>query len=61
MLRPANEFRKRTGMYSRIDDLLKVVPERYQSVIDGRQGPLQDAEVEIEKLMGVNESGDGNR
>jgi hypothetical protein len=61
MLRPANEFRQRTGMYSRIDDLLKVVPERYQSVIDGRQGPLQDAEVEIEKLMGLNNSGDTNR
>ena len=26
------------------------MPERYQSVIDGRSGPLQDAEVEIEKV-----------
>ena len=40
MLRPANKFGKRTGTYSRIEDLLKVVPERYHSVIDGRQGPL---------------------
>ena len=57
MLRPANEFRQRTGMYNRIDDLLKVVPERYQSVINGRTGPLQDAEVELEKLMGLNATG----
>ena len=61
MLRPANEFRKRTGTYSRIEDLLKVVPERYHSVIDGRQGPLQDAEVEIEKVMGLNAAGEANR
>ena len=57
MLRPANEFRQRTGMYSRIEDLLKVVPERYQTVIDGRSGPLQDAEVEIEKLSTLNAMG----
>ena len=41
-------------MYNRIDDLLKVVPERYQRVIDGRTGPLQDAEVELEKLLTLN-------
>ena len=53
MLRPANEYRQRTGTYSRIEDLMKVVPERYQSVIDGRSGPLQDAEVEIEKITSL--------
>ena len=57
MLRPANEFRQRTGMYSRIEELLKVVPERYQTVIDGRSGPLQDAEVEIEKIITLNATG----
>ena len=57
MLRPADEFCKRTGAYNRVQDLASLVPDRYRNVMDGRKGPIQDAEVEVEKILNATTGG----